>query len=121
MSLGQHYLVDYYHCDEKKLNEALFVRTALLEAAKISKATIVSDAFHSFSPQGVSGVVVIAESHISIHTWPEIGYASVDVYTCSDKMDPQAAIDFLKECFHAEKVHQQMIERGTHHGVKNQK
>lgn len=121
MSLGEHYLIDYYECDAKLLNNVAFIRTSLIEAARLSKATIVNDTFHAFSPQGVSGVVVIAESHISIHTWPELEYASVDVYTCSDKMEPQAAIDFLKVSLKSGHIHQQMVSRGTRHRIKNQK
>lgn len=120
MSLGEHFLVDYYECDAKLINDLEHVRKSMLEAAKRSKATIINDNFHQFSPQGISGVIVIAESHISIHTWPELGYASVDVYTCSDKMDPQAAIDYLKQSFKAGRVHQQQITRGSHY-IKNQK
>lgn len=120
MSLGEHFLVDYYECDAKLINDLEYVRQSMLEAAKRSKATIINDNFHQFSPQGISGVIVIAESHISIHTWPELGYASVDVYTCSDKMDPQAAIDYLKQSFKAERVHQQQVTRGSRY-IKNQK
>lgn len=120
MSLGEHFLIDYYECDAKLINDLKHIRESMLEAAKRSKATIINDNFHQFSPQGISGVIVIAESHISIHTWPELGYASVDVYTCSDKMDAQAAIDFLKLSFKAERLHQTKVSRGTHY-VKNQK
>ncbi len=82
------------------------------EAAEISGATIVQSVFHMFSPHGVSGVVVVAESHLAIHTWPEYGYAAVDYFSCGP-VDSKAAIRYLQEQFGAEKVTTREIERGT--------
>ena len=75
-------------------------------------ATIVNAVFHAFNPHGVSGVVVIAESHLTIHTWPEYGYAAVDVFTCGDTVDPWIATSTLKEYFKAEKIKTVEIQRG---------
>ena len=61
-------------------------------------------AFHKFSPQGVSGVVVISESHLAIHTWPELGYAAVDVFTCGERVDPWDAVNILREKLQAQNV-----------------
>lgn len=88
------------------------IREAMIQAAKIAKATIVADVFHEFNPHGLSGVVVIAESHIAIHSWPEHQCASVDIFTCSKDMEPQAAIDFLTRIFKAQKVDVKSIDRG---------
>jgi S-adenosylmethionine decarboxylase proenzyme len=79
------------------LNDLDMLRDAMLDAAIKSGAVILGDSFHRFSPQGVSGVVVIAESHLSVHTWPEYGYAAVDVFTCGSTVDPQRAADVLIE------------------------
>ena len=78
------------------------------QAAELAGATIVSSNFHHFSPHGVSGVVIIAESHLTIHTWPEYGYAAVDLFTCGDTVDPWIAFDFLKNELECE--HQSAIE-----------
>jgi S-adenosylmethionine decarboxylase len=74
-----------------------FIKRAMRNAALASGATIVQEAFHLFNPHGVSGVVVIAESHLAIHTWPEYGYAAVDLFTCGDDVNPDAAFEYLKE------------------------
>ena len=94
-ALGRHLLVELYDCDREVLNDVDLLREAMLAAAIESGAEILGDSFHRFSPQGVSGVVVIAESHLSVHTWPEYGYAAVDVFTCGTKVDPRKAADAL--------------------------
>ena len=65
-----------------------------------------------FSPHGVSGVVIISESHLAIHTWPELGYAAVDLFTCGDKCDPKVAYEFLKNAFHSTKASFSELKRG---------
>ncbi|MBU1650990.1 adenosylmethionine decarboxylase, partial [bacterium] len=87
-SLGRQILVEFYHCDAEKLNDERHIAKAMHDAAELSGATIVEEVFHMFSPHGVSGVVVIAESHLAIHTWPEYGYAAVDLFTCGDEIEP---------------------------------
>ena len=96
-ALGRHLLVELYDCDREVLNDIDHLREAMLAAAIESGAEIMGDSFHRFSPQGVSGVVVIAESHLSVYTWPEYGYAAVDVFTCGTKVDPRKAADALIE------------------------
>jgi S-adenosylmethionine decarboxylase proenzyme len=96
-SLGRHLLVEYYDCDIDVLDSVETIREAMLNAAEMSGATIISDTFHHFSPQGVSGVVVIAESHLAIHTWPEHKFAAVDLFTCGDEVDPWVGFYYLKE------------------------
>ncbi|MEX2572903.1 MAG: adenosylmethionine decarboxylase, partial [Balneolaceae bacterium] len=87
-SLGRQLLVEFYDCEKSKLNDVSYIEQALLQATRESRATVISHNFHKFSPYGVSGVIVIAESHVTIHTWPEYCYAAVDVFTCGDLIDP---------------------------------
>jgi spermidine synthase len=82
------------------------------EATKIAGATIVQSVFHLFNPHGVSGVVVIAESHLAIHTWPEYGYAAIDLFTCGEVVDPWKAYTYLRERFHAQHVSSIEMKRG---------
>jgi S-adenosylmethionine decarboxylase len=98
-ALGTHLLLELRDCNPKTLGSLQFVSDTLKNAALEAKATIVEVAFHEFSPFGVSGMVVIAESHLSIHTWPEYGYAAIDVFTCGDVIDPRVAANFLIEKF----------------------
>ena len=111
-TLGRHLLIEYYECDELLLADKERVRGILLEAARRARATIVTDVFHEFSPHGVSGVVVIAESHLAIHTWPEYGYAAVDVFTCNERLDRGVIQEFLREEFRAQNVSSMEVQRG---------
>jgi S-adenosylmethionine decarboxylase proenzyme len=99
--LGKHVLVELYDCDSTILNNQHAIEQHMQEAALKSNATIVNSVFHRFSPHGVSGVVVIAESHLAIHTWPEYSYAAVDLFTCGESVDPWTAFEILKARLHA--------------------
>lgn len=112
-SLGRHILVEFYNCNKKKLNDLKFVEDAMIGAAETAKATIVQDVFHKFSPHGISGVIVIAESHLAIHTWPEYGYAAVDLFTCGEKTNPWDAFYYLSEKFEAKIKTTLELKRGT--------
>jgi S-adenosylmethionine decarboxylase proenzyme len=112
-ALGHHLLVELFKCDRVVLNDVDFVRQSLRDAATYAGATILTDAFHQFSPQGVSGVVVIAESHLSIHTWPEYEYAALDVFTCGETIKPEVAVDFIAERLKAEDYTVVEVKRGT--------
>ena len=94
-ALGRHLLLELNGCDRKVLDDIGFLRDAMLMAAEECGATVVGESFHQFSPQGVSGVVVIAESHLFIHTWPEYGYAAADIFTCGDSVEPEKAARVL--------------------------
>jgi len=94
-ALGRHLLVELYDCDREVLNDLDLIRDVMVKAAIDCGAVVLGDSFHRFSPQGVSGVVVIAESHLSIHTWPEYGYAAVDVFTCGTTVHPEKAAEVL--------------------------
>jgi S-adenosylmethionine decarboxylase len=96
-ALGRHLLVELHDCDREALNDLDLIREVMLQAAVDCGAVVLGDSFHRFSPQGVSGVVVIAESHISIHTWPEYGYAAADVFTCGTTVNPEIAAGVLIE------------------------
>ena len=100
-------------CNEQLLDDLSRVKSALIDAADEAGATIVGEIFHEFSPVGVTGVVAIAESHISIHTWPEHGYAAVDVFSCSETFRPHEAARLIVERLGAESHTVQVIERGT--------
>ncbi len=103
-ALGRQLTIEYYSCATKILLNKDLVEKALLKAADDSGATIISSSFHGFEPQGVSGVVVIAESHFTVHAWPEHDYAAVDIFTCGDKIDLELAINSMKDSFQSENV-----------------
>ena len=94
-SLGRHFLLELKDCDRSILNDMDALRSCLMQAASECGADVLADSFHRFSPQGVSGVVVIAESHLFIHTWPEHGYAAVDIFTCGTKVKPEIAAELI--------------------------
>ena len=103
-SFGRHYIVDLIGCEEETLRLVGPTRQIFLRAAKDCGATIVDDLFHQYQPFGVSGVVLIAESHLSIHTWPEHRFAGVDIFTCGEEMDADVAIEIMKNEFCSQKV-----------------
>ena len=82
-------------CDREMLNNLVLLRDAIIAAAHEAGATVLGDSFHQFSPQGVSGVVVVAESHLFIHTWPEYGYVAADIFTCGNSVHPEKAAEVL--------------------------
>ena len=94
-ALGRHLLIELQDCDSEVLNDLSFLREAMVTAAIDCGAVVLGESFHHFNPQGVSGVVVIAESHLSIHTWPEYGYAAVDIFTCGTSVEPEKAAEVL--------------------------
>ena len=96
-ALGRHLLLELKICNEEVLDDLNFLKECLNEAAIQCGATVVGESFYHFSPYGVSGVVNIAESHIAIHTWPEHGYAAVDVFTCGNNVYPEKAAKFIIE------------------------
>jgi S-adenosylmethionine decarboxylase len=102
-ALGKQMTIEYYDCDHDLLLDADKVEAAFLDAARASGATILESSFHTFEPQGVSGVVIIAESHFTVHAWPEHDYAAVDIFTCGETIDFKVAVDKLKENLKADK------------------
>ena len=110
--LGQHVLAEFFECDPNILNNIDMVEKLMTEAALECGATIVQKCFHMFNPYGVSGVVIIAESHLAIHTWPELGYAAVDLFTCGDKCDPKVSYEYLKKMFNSRNASYTELKRG---------
>jgi S-adenosylmethionine decarboxylase len=120
-ALGTHLLVELRDCKPGILKDLDEVRDALVTAAKEAKATVVEVAFHEFNPFGISGMVIIAESHLSIHTWPEYGYAAVDIFTCGDLIKPEVAANYLVERFECKSPSMVEMKRGIlsfDHNVK---
>jgi S-adenosylmethionine decarboxylase len=111
-ALGTHIIVELSDCNAQILSDVDQVTNILVSAAKEANAEVLQTAFHRFMPQGVSGVVVIAESHLSIHTWPEYGYAAMDIYTCGDHTDPWKACRFAAEKFEAKQMLTTEVRRG---------
>ena len=101
-SLGRHILVEFFGCSADILNDVPLIESSMVGAATDAGATVISSMFHHFSPFGVSGVVVIQESHLAIHTWPEYRYAAVDLFTCGDTVNPWISFDKLKGAFKAD-------------------
>jgi len=112
-ALGRHVLGEFYHCNPEVLNDLAKIENIMKDAALESGATILGSFFHPFQPHGVSGVIVIAESHLSIHTWPEYGYAAVDVFTCGKVVDPWRALRYLKDSLQAENFSAMEVRRGN--------
>jgi S-adenosylmethionine decarboxylase len=111
-ALGRHLLLELFDCDAEAINSLDTVKATMVEAAKRAQATIVDVVFHEFNPFGISGVVVIAESHLAIHTWPEYRYAAVDVFSCGDVLQPQVAADYLVEQLGAARASVVELQRG---------
>jgi len=110
--LGQHVLAEFFECDPNILNNITLVEKLMIEAALECGATIVQKCFHMFNPYGVSGVIIIAESHLAIHTWPELGYAAVDLFTCGDKCDPKVSYEYLRKMFNSKNASYTELKRG---------
>ncbi len=111
-ALGRHILVEFIGCSPEVLNDVSVIETAMVNAAQKAGATVIQSTFHHFSPFGVSGVVVIQESHLAIHTWPEYQYAAVDLFTCGESVDSWISFDLLKQAFQAKNQSVLEMHRG---------
>ncbi len=110
--LGRHALLDLYDCDQALLDDVEFLRALFLKTATELKCTLVKECFHRYAPQGVSGVLVIAESHLSVHTWPEHGYAAVDLFTCADPAGLERMPSLLGDALKAGRFEFKLHDRG---------
>lgn len=110
--LGRHILVEYFGCDRSIINDLETVRSAMLHTAEEIQVTVINEVIHQFNPHGISGVVVIAESHLAIHTWPDHGCVSIDIFSCQLDINPDSAIQYLKTVFRAETVSVVEMARG---------
>jgi S-adenosylmethionine decarboxylase len=111
-ALGTHLLLELRDCNSESLKDLEYVKSAMVAAARDANATIVDISFHEFNPYGISGMVIIAESHLSIHTWPEYGYAAVDIFTCGDLIKPEAAAHSLIRAFESQSPSLVEMKRG---------
>lgn len=117
-SLGSHLLIELFGCKGDTLKAEDVVGLAMRDAADASKATVVAESFHEFKPYGVSGAVIIQESHYTIHTWPEHGYAAVDLFYCGGGVQVHRAVDLLRERFQPERIKFLVVRRGLQHEVE---
>ena len=111
--LGFQTTIDFYGCNTEKINSTNFIEEVLKKAAKKMNLTVVKSTIHSFSPIGVSGVIVIKESHLAIHTWPEYNYVALDFFTCNKTYELTDGINWLKEMFEAKKMEITSEKRGN--------
>ncbi len=110
-AVGKQHVVELYGCDKNIIDDMKHVEAIMIESAHRGNATVVAHAFHKFSPQGVSGAVVLAESHIAMHSWPEYNYCAVDIFTCGDQANNDVILKYLKESFRATSYHVVELER----------
>ena len=111
-ALGIHLLLELRDCNPKLLDDLPYIRDSLINAADKTGATIIGKSFHQFSPQGVTGVLAIAESHLCIHTWPEFGYAAVDIFTCGEGFKPREAAKMIVDSLESKDHSITAVERG---------
>ena len=117
---SKHFLLELYRCDCEKLNDESFLRCTLNRAAKLANATVLNLISNKFEPQGVTAIALLAESHISIHTWPESNYSAVDIFTCGRNMMPELASQYLIESLMAKEHSLRVIERKPPSAVSTQ-
>ncbi len=111
-ALGSHLILELYSCPADLLDDPQHVASTMTSAVEASGATMIQPFFHQFAPQGVSGVIIISESHFTIHTWPEYSYAAVDVFTCGDVIDMDVAAETLRHGLQAQSMQKMMLSRG---------
>lgn len=109
-SAGVHLIADFWF--GKKIENPKRIKEILIEAVKRTKNTPLEVSIHKFNPQGITGVILLAESHIALHSWPEFNFLAVDIFTCGQKAFPEKALDYLKRVFKPKKVKVIKIERG---------
>ena len=117
---SKHLLLELYKCDFEKLNDESFLRCTLNKAAKLAKATVLNLISNKFEPQGITAIALLAESHISIHTWPESNYSAVDIFTCGQNMLPELASQYLIEALKAKEHFLRVIERNPPSAVSKE-
>ena len=117
---SKHFLLELYRCDYEKLNDESFLRCTLNNAAKLANATVLNLISNKFEPQGVTAIALLAESHLSIHSWPEAHYSAVDIFTCGQNMKPDLACQFLIEALIAEEHFLRVINRNPPLAIHNQ-
>ena len=116
---SKHFLLELYRCDFEKLNDESFLRCTLNNAAKLANATVLHLISNKFEPQGVTAIALLAESHLSIHTWPEAHYSAVDIFTCGQNMKPDISCKYLIQALMAEEHLLRVITRNPPFKVHN--
>lgn len=111
-TLGRHLLLEMWGCCKEIIDNVNVIKEILTKATESTKATLVDVVCHRFSPYGVTGVAILAESHISVHTWPEYGYAAGDIFICGNTINPQNAASFIIQAFHAKETSLLELKRG---------
>ncbi|MEM9462657.1 MAG: adenosylmethionine decarboxylase [Myxococcota bacterium] len=112
-TIGSHWILEMYDCPPEVIDDLERVRQAIRGAAKAARSTMLHESAHRFEPQGVTALGLLAESHISVHTWPELGYAAADVFTCGEHALPEQACEHLAKVLQAGRRQVQHFERGT--------
>ncbi len=112
-TIGSHWILEMYDCPAEVIDDLELVKNAIRDAAQAAKSTLLHESAHSFEPQGVTALGLLAESHISVHTWPELGYAAADVFTCGEHSRPELACEHLTRAFRAGRHDLRYIERGA--------
>lgn len=110
--LGVHHIAELCDCDSDLLNNLSFIKESLIKAVEVSNATLISYSEYEFTPHGVTAVCLLAESHISIHTWPEKGYAAVDIFTCGDHTMPETACNYMVSALQSKNPKMTVLSRG---------
>jgi S-adenosylmethionine decarboxylase len=119
LTRGNHFIVELSGCSANCLSNLSFVEETLVEGVRLAKATLLNQNFYKFSPQGVSGILLLSESHCSIHTWPEEEYAAIDIYTCGDHAMPEVACAYIAEKLQAKRVFATRLSRGLFSSQEN--
>ena len=109
---GGHYILDFFGCNQEQLNSIKFWQENLTKSANAAGMEILHHHFHEFTPQGITGFLLLSTSHISMHTWPEFGYVACDVFSCSDDKDTQKAVDYLKKAISHKTCEVEYVDRG---------
>ena len=115
--LGVHYLLDFYDCDNRYLSSVSKIKNVMVKAGKIGNFNVVKKCFHQFKPYGVSGVLVLRESHFTIHTWPEYNYAAVDIFLCDTRLSIDNVITYLCKFFSTNNFTIKKINRGIFQNI----
>ncbi|HHP7245331.1 MAG TPA: adenosylmethionine decarboxylase [Elainellaceae cyanobacterium] len=115
--VGLHCILELYGCPATRLNDTALIRDLLKGSADRARSTFLGDLIHQFSPHGITALALLAESHISIHTWPEEGYAAIDVFTCGEHTQPEQACHYLIEQLEARHHSLCVLPRKTHQPI----
>lgn len=112
MGVGRHAIADIYDCCKDKIDDIDYIKKIIFDSAECANLHIVDSKFHKFEPIGISGVLILSESHLTVHTWPEYNYLAVDVFTCGNRIDPKKACEIIAKKFQSKKYEIKEIERG---------